>query len=411
MMDARHYGPTSSAPLPRFIPPNSRILILTVTHGASHERLGRALERALRTLRRDLSVRVVNALEQCAPWFRTYYDSYKVPLKYCPRLWGWIESVQHRSRSTGPGWLFRKGAQPLFHFIENAEPGAVVATEVGLCEIGALMKRDWGARYRLIGAPTGVDIDRAWAQPEVDLYLTAPGDTASQLEQAGAPRRKILPCGMPVDPAFTLLPDRAFVRAQLQIDPEVPLLLVLFGGAGHGAPQRILPELERVQRPLQVVFIAGKNPRLERYLRRATAGHPRCRVLGWTDNVHEWMAAADLLLSKPGGSTLIEAIDSGLPLLAFEPLPGGERRACQWIENAGIGVWVKHSTELAPAIEDLLARRNALSLMRNRARRLARPFAASEAAQAILGLISKPSWPEELPIGRLDKTQRHRAIA
>src|SRR5690349_8613171 len=85
-----------------------KVLILTVNHGASHQRVGKALEKALLALQPNMSVKVVDALEYCACWFRLYYNSYKIPLKYWPGLWGWIENIQHRSKSTGPGWLYRK---------------------------------------------------------------------------------------------------------------------------------------------------------------------------------------------------------------------------------------------------------------------------------------------------------------
>src|SRR5437762_9286333 len=91
-----------------------KILILTVSHGASHERAAAALGKALLEARPDLTVEIWNGLEPSARWFRLYYDSYRVLLRCWPRLWGRIEGLQHRSRSTGPGWLYRRGAQPLF---------------------------------------------------------------------------------------------------------------------------------------------------------------------------------------------------------------------------------------------------------------------------------------------------------
>ncbi|PYV11642.1 MAG: hypothetical protein DMG23_03705 [Acidobacteria bacterium] len=88
-----------------------RILILTVPHGASHDRAAGALKKALAEAQPDLTVRVENALDRCARWFRFYYDSYKIPLKYWPGLWEWVEGLQHRSNSTGPAWLYRQGGK------------------------------------------------------------------------------------------------------------------------------------------------------------------------------------------------------------------------------------------------------------------------------------------------------------
>ncbi len=195
--------------------PGPKILILTVAHGASHQRLAHSLWKALVEIGPTLTVKIVNTLEHCTGWFRAYYDSYRIPLKYWPALWGWIEDKQHRHTSTGPGWLYRRGGQGLFRFLQEFDPDIVIATEVGTCELAAMAKRERHARFYLVGAPTGVDIDRAWAQPEVDLYITMAGDVASQLEVAEVPPAKIVPCGVPIDPAFSSLPDRQQARARL----------------------------------------------------------------------------------------------------------------------------------------------------------------------------------------------------
>src|SRR2546425_11793880 len=138
-----------------------KILILTVPHGASHERAAAALGKALLEARPNLVAGIWNGLERSAPWFRLYYDSYAVLLRYCPRLWGWIEGVQHRSRSTGPGWLYRRGAQPLFSDIETFGPDVVIATEVGMCELATMLKRETAARFRLVAVVAGVEAGRA----------------------------------------------------------------------------------------------------------------------------------------------------------------------------------------------------------------------------------------------------------
>ncbi len=367
--------------------PKPKILILTLSHGASHRRAATALEKTLLTLQPDVKVEVVDALEHSAGWFRAYYNSYEIPLKYWPGLWAWIEGIQHQSTSTGPGWLYRRGARPLARFIQSFDPDVVVATEVGICELVAMHKRESRARYALAGLVL-MDFNRAWVQPEVDLYPSVPGDMAEELEAAGVPRSKILPSGLPIDPVFASLPGRDAVRRKLEIARGDPMLLVLFGGGGHGKCATILGELKKVKQPLQAAFVAGKNRRLEDELRRACRDNPRFRVLGWVDNIQEWMVAADLLVSKPGGSTLMEAAACGLPMLAFDPLPGNEIRTCARIEKWGVGLWVKRPDELGPAIERLLTFPEELQPLREKALALARPRAAFDAAQVILRLAA-----------------------
>src|SRR5208282_3246480 len=144
----------------------SRILILVVHHGSTHVQIARVVEKALRQLRPGAQVEIVDVLAYCPWWFRAYYNSFEIPMKYWPGLWEHIETRQHQGESSGPLWLFRWGTRPLFRFIDAFAPHVVVATEVGLCEMAVLHKRQARARYSLVGIGA-LDFERPWAQPEV----------------------------------------------------------------------------------------------------------------------------------------------------------------------------------------------------------------------------------------------------
>lgn len=376
----------------------SRILILTTSHGASHRRAAEALRKAFADIDPTLIVEVSDALERSARWFRAYYASYLIPLRCFPELWRRIERRQQQSASTNPVWIYRLGGRPLFRHIRDFAPDAVVATEVGVAELAALHKRTSRARYLLAGLEL-MDFNRAWVQPEIDLYAVVHRDMGEELIQAGAPAERVVDCGLPIDLAFKTLPARKDVRERLGIGPHVPVVLVLFGGAGFGGADQIFAALRQVKTPFLAVFISGKNAVLEARLRRLARQAPQigpgCKVLGWVDKMHEWMAAADLVISKPGGSTLMEAAACGLPFFAFDPLPGNEERTCGWLEKWGAGAWVREAEALAPAIERFLLDPDEQSRLRARATLLARPDAAAEIAKAVLQRLALRSAPAE----------------
>ncbi len=360
-----------------------KVLILATSHGAAHLRASKAVRGAFFDLCPEINVTIMDAIAQCAPWFRAYYDSYEIPLRYWPGLWRRIERRQHQQPSTNPTWLYRLGAKPLFNKIRALDPDVVVASEVGVCELAALHKHRARARYFLTALEL-MDFNRGWIRAEVDLYAVVHPDLGAELEGAGAPNERVAVCGMPIDPAFAQIPEKASARERLGLRRDLPVVLVLFGGTGFGSPRRIAAELGRVGLPIQAVFIGGNNPGLRAELEKVCAGADGWRTLGWVDNMHEWMAAADMVLSKPGGSTLMESCACGLPFLAFDPLPGNEERTCRWIEKWGAGVWVKTAVEISSSVRRLLDKPEELAELERLARAIAHPHAARDTAAAIL---------------------------
>jgi len=365
-----------------------KILILSMPHGAAHQRAAKALRRAFAALRPHARVEVIDTLQHCTAWFRAYYNSYLIPLTIWPGLWRWIEKRQRQSESTSPGWIYRRGAQLLFRYLREFAPDVVIATEVGTCEFASLYKRQSHANFLLVGLEL-MDFNRAWIQPEVDLFLATHRDLAAELVAEGASGAKVVTSGQPIDPAFASLPERRIARDKLGIKQDALQILILFGGTGHGHPERILAELAKVQHPHEIVMVTGRNQRLEKRLGRRYGSLPHMRVLGWVDNIQEWMVASDLMISKPGGGTLNEGFACGLPMLAFDPLPGNEERTCRWIEKWGAGIWIKRPEDLAPRIQSLMSNPCQLRELRHQAGSLARPYAARDGALATLEFLSR----------------------
>ena len=355
--------------------------------GAAHHRAALALQKAFRELQPPAGAEVINTVQHCPAWFRAYYDSYVIPLAVWPGLWRWIEGRQHQSESTGPGWLYRKAARPLADYLRDYAPDAVIATEVGACELAAICKRQLRAGFALVGVEL-MDFNRAWIQPEVDLFLATHEDLAAELVSAGAPAGRVVTTGQPIDPAFASLPSRASVREKLGVKPDAVQILVTLGSQGFGRPELILQEILKIPQPLQVVMMTGRNRRVKERLQKHCERMPQVRVLGWIDNMHEWMQASDLLISKPGGGTLNEGFACGLPMLAFNPLPGNEERTCRWIEKWQAGIWIRRPEDLTPTLTSLLSDRQQLDGIRARVSKLARPHAARDAAIAVTMLLN-----------------------
>jgi processive 1,2-diacylglycerol beta-glucosyltransferase len=116
--------------------------------------------------------------------------------------------------------------------------------------------------------------------------------------------------------------------------------------------------------------------------------HP-AKVAGFVENVYEYMRAADVLVSKPGGLTSSEALVTELPFIILRPLPGQEERNTRYLEERGVGIRVERSRELTAMLDRLLSSPSLLEKMRRNARGLAHPDAADAVAAIIEALYNR----------------------
>src|SRR4030095_4455707 len=119
---------------------------------------------------------------------------------------------------------------------------------------------------------------------------------------------------------FSAAVDRAAVRRRMSLRDDLPVLLVLGGGFGIGPVSEILEELNKLATAVQVVVVCGRNEKLRRELAAQEQRHPT-HVLGFVNCMHEIMAVADLVLTKPGGLTTSEALAMGKPLFGLNTIP------------------------------------------------------------------------------------------
>ncbi len=345
-------------------------LILAISNGAGHIRAAEAIAEAIRA--DGGSAVVVDVADYMSGTARfTHITAYIWLVKNAPRLWDRIDRYQKKQTRTSPDWYYRLGCARLFQLVRELRPKAMVATEVGCCEIAALIKRDLKLDVPLVAINVNYDADYAWLRPEVDFYGVTTEEVRAELIDFGAPHDRIAAWGVPMSAGFASL-DRDCARAQvcrwLKLDPDEGLVLISGGGEGIGPIEKITLRLLRLESTPQIVVVTGKNQRLQRSLENVLGenGH-RVRVLGWTNRIAELMRASDLTVSKLG-NTFDEAIAAELPIVALEPPPGSERVQYGLLDEWGVGCAVRTVDEMADTISGLLEHSVELDAMRERQR-------------------------------------------
>lgn len=194
-----------------------------------------------------------------------------------------------------------------------------------------------------------------WIEPGVDRLIVGSSRARDQALEQGLPAERVsLSSGMVVNPRFhgtDLARARAALRAELALPEQAFVVLLLFGGKGAAEMTPLSEALLRADPDWHVVAICGKNAPLQQQLEACAAGAPRLRVTGFTDRVAEFMAAADVLLAKPGPGSLAEAFSCRLPLVVTcnpHTIPQ-ERHNADMLAASGLGLVVRDWSEMPAA--------------------------------------------------------------
>jgi processive 1,2-diacylglycerol beta-glucosyltransferase len=89
-------------------------------------------------------------------------------------------------------------------------------------------------------------------------------------------------------------------------------------------------------------------------------------VLGWIDYVQEAMAASDIVITKPGGSTITECLTMNLPMIFFSIIPGQERQNAEIISKSGLGFILERPKDIKEKILYLRNNPRQISAMKNK---------------------------------------------
>src|SRR5262249_37503388 len=113
----------------------------------------------------------------------------------------------------------------------------------------------------------------------------------------------------------------------------------------------------------------------------------RVQVLGFTDQIDELMAVADLVMSKPGGLTTAETLARGAAMIIVNPTPGQETRNSDFLLENGAAIKGNNIATLAYRVTGRLREPQRLEQLKANARKLGRPRAAFDVVHQSLALL------------------------
>ncbi len=372
----------------------NKVLVLSVSAGSGHTRAAQAIEQALNQEQAARDVRHIDALKYTSKVFHNLYsEAYIEMVNKAPDVLGWLyDRLDKPWRNLRLRLALDKlNTRPFVKMLEEYDPDIAICTHFLPAEIISWLK----AKKRLGCAQaivvTDLDVHAMWLCRHYEQYFVALEETRVHLEHLGIAGAKISVSGIPIDPVFALPKEKSAMRRKHGLDLDKTTILVSAGGFGVGPIQNLISSAAEVRHPVQLLVICGHNRELKSRLDKLGANFSSNRSLaiktfGYTREMDELMAAADILLGKPGGLTTADGLSKGLVMVIVNPIPGQEERNADHLLEEGVAIRCNNLPALAYKIDRLLDDPSRFEAMKAKALALARPNAARDIVSKLLSL-------------------------
>ncbi len=350
-----------------------------------------ALEKGLLNSIKDVSIEKINAFSYTNPILEKIINkAYIEVIKKKPEIWGHMydnPDIMKKTKKAREA-LHKFNTRKIKKLIDAYNPDAIFCTQAFPCGMAADYKKTCGKQIPLIGILTDHAPHSYWLFDEVDYYIVPFEETRDVLIKKGVPPEKIKAYGIPIDPKFALKKDRGELKKKLRFDDNKRTVLIMGGSQGLGAMEEVtMLLLDSENRKYQVVVITGSNKKLYTRLLRMKSKrkwNDVC-ILSYVENIDEFMEAADLIVSKPGGMTIAETLAKTLPMLIVDPIPGHERMNTDFLVSKGAAIEVKEHNDISCLVEKLLYSDDARLQMKKNIEKLAKPNSVSDITKLIFG--------------------------
>lgn len=332
-----------------------RVLILTADIGEGHDLPARVIKADLEAELPDATVEIDNGLEAMG---RILSAVVRGGSRFTFRWANWLFDIQYwLITKFGPTrWLahhlmYLLGARGLLRMIERHDPDVVISTYPGTTAVLGMLRQNRRLDVPVQSAITDLAGLRYWAHPGIDLHYVTHPESIEEVEQLAGPG-SVEWAQPPISPDFLMPRTRRDAREALDVPPHARMVLVSGGGWGigdlEGAINTALADDDTL-----VVCITGRNEVARERLESRFGNDERVRIVGFTEQMSDWMAAADAMIHATAGLTVLEAHIRGCPVVSYGFHAGHLRANNAAYERFGLAEVARNDHELESVLRHL----------------------------------------------------------
>ncbi len=164
--------------------------------------------------------------------------------------------------------------------------------------------------------------------------------------------------------------DLQKIRNRYGISEQKKCILVAGGGEGFPSVLRYIKALAAKDPDCHIILVCGKDTALKSRAEKIHSYFPEgsFTVLGFVDVMNELMHIADVVVTKGGPATIMEALQRGNPVIIIQYLYGQEKGNMEYVVRKGFGFYASSPAEFTEVLIRLLSDPEVFSAIRARIR-------------------------------------------
>lgn len=362
-----------------------KILIAYASAGVGHYRAAEAIYNYLKVNYNKLDIKIVDILDYTNFLFKYLYTwGYSFIVTRLAFLWNLAYQITYNKnlRILNKNIYFitnRLNTQKFKQFLLSYNPHIIVTTHFLPSEVASFLKKKNKINSRLITVITDFNIHPFWVMDSVDWYIVGSDVTLEELNSFGIVKDKIKTLGIPVDLKFTKKINKEMLYEKLGIQKDKFTVLVVTAAFGLGPIEKIV---DLLQKEIQLLVVCGKNNKL--YGKLVNKDFPLVKIFGFVNNMEELIAVSDIIITKPGGSTICESLAMDKPMIFISAIYGQETKNARILENYGVGISLTNLTAIRDTVLKFKNNPDRLNSIREKIKKIKKPYAAKEICEWFL---------------------------
>jgi len=343
----------------RFEEHEPRALILTADIGEGHDLPARIIKADLEEELPAVRAEIANGLEAMG-WLLSAVarGGSRFTFRWTPWLFDlqyWLITKLAPTRWLAHHLMYLLGARGLARLVAAHDPDVVISTYPGVTAVLGMLREKRRLEVPVQSAITDLAGLRYWAHPGVDLHFVTHPESIEEVERLVGPA-SVEWVRPPISRDFLMPRTRRDAREALDVPAHARVVLVSGGGWGVGDLEGAICSALAAEDTL-AVCITGRNALAREKLEQRFGDNERVRILGFTDQMSDWMAAADAMIHSTGGLTVLEAHIRGCPVVSYGFSAGHLRANNAAFERFGLAEVARSEHELESVLRHLTRER------------------------------------------------------